>query len=531
MRACLFWALALLFGLQGQASGAEPARLVVLIMIDQLPVRLLDRARPWVQSGLRRMLHDGTGFVGEYPYAATVTAVGHAFVVTGAAPSASGIVANAWWDRRLGREVGAVEDPLYHLLGRPPRAGDGTAPTQLRAEGVADVLAEVSHGQSQTVALSWKDRAAIMPGGQHPTTAVWFDAASLAYTSSSYYGALPAWVTRANALRPATRHAGAVWRPLSARALEAAGPEAAPGEREREGLGIRFPHTLPKAPGAAFAAALAATPFAIDDLFALAGDALAAQRLGLDAAPDLLSISVSAPDFLGHAMGAESREALDLMLVVDRDLGSLFDALDKQVGTGRWSALLTSDHGSAELPERVAARLGVPVSEYRVSLAVHRQRLAAALPKGYGVSFKMPWVWLTAPPGSTRQAQARAIRDARAALEAAAGVEEVFSRDELASAHGRLARAVQLGWDAERAGDLFVVPEHGVLLVDEDPPLGGTSHGTPWDYDQRVPILIYGARALTAAAPVSMARVAPTLAALLGVRPPREARADSLLAP
>jgi predicted AlkP superfamily pyrophosphatase or phosphodiesterase len=531
MRARWLCTLAFVFGLQGLAHGAEPPRLVVLIMIDQLPVRLLDRARPWVQAGLRRMLRGGASFVGEYPYAATVTAVGHAFVVTGAAPSESGIVANAWWDRQLGREVGAVEDARYHLLGRPPQTGDGTAPTQLRAEGVADVLADATHGQGQTVAVSWKDRAAILPGGQHPTAAVWFDAARLAYTSSSYYGALPAWVARANQLRPATRHVGAVWRPLSGRALEAAGPDAAPGERDREGLGIRFPHRLPTTPGAAFGAALAATPFAIDDLFALAADALAAQGLGRDAAPDLLSISVSAPDFVGHAMGADSREALDLMLVVDRDLGILFDALDKQVGAGRWAALLSSDHGSAELPERVAARLGVPVSEYRVSLAEHRERLAAALPKGYAVRLKMPWVWLTAPAASTREEQARAIRDAQSALEAAPGVEVVFTRDELASAHGRLARAVRLGWDDERAGDLFVVPEHGVLLVDDDPALGGTSHGTPWDYDQRVPILIYGARALAAPGPVSMARVAPTLAAMLGVRPPRGAHADSLLAP
>jgi hypothetical protein len=493
--------------------------LVVLIIIDQLPTRLFERARPLFSGGIKRLVDRGTRFVGEYPYANTVTATGHAFLATGAPPRDSGILMNAWIDRARFEPVTSVSDPVH-----------GASPSRLHAEGISDVLRAETNGRAKIVAVSWKDRGAIILGGKKPDVAVWFDAEQLAFTTSSYYGALPGFVSEANKKRPASRLRGATWTASldEATLMRLAGPDDAPGEGDLAGLGTTFPHRLPRS-SPDFARALAATPFAAELLIDLAKDAVIAESLGADSVPDFLSISVSATDLLGHAMGMDSREALDLILRIDRALGPLFDLLDARVGADAWSAVLTSDHGVAPLPERLAAEFGLPAERFRMILDSDVARRVEKVLPGWSARFLHPWIWLSAPPNTTPRDRAAAIDRARAALESIDGVLGAFDRTQLVGTDG-LSASIRASWDAELAGDLYVLPRPGVVYGDDDVPRGGTTHCSPWWYDTHVPIVVYGSRVETSTGSVPMGRVVSTVADLLGVRPPRMAHQRSLLA-
>jgi hypothetical protein len=155
--------------------------------------------------------------------------------------------------------------------------------------------------------------------------------------------------------------------------------------------------------------------------------------------------------------------------------------------------------------------------------------LAPALPPGTTAKVRMPWIWIQSSPGTTKPAQARAMATAQAALERLPSVEAAFTRASLDGIEGRLAGAVRAAWDAERSGDLYVVPAPGAVFDEEHLEHGGTSHGSPWAYDRLVPILTYGAGVRRSAEPVPMGSIAPTLSALLGIRAPRQAREASLL--
>ncbi len=497
-------------------------RLVVLVVLDQMPVRAFARARPHFKGGFARTVAEGALRIGRYPYANTVTAAGHAFLATGAPPAESGILQNEWWDRAAGREVFSVD------------AGDGkgASPGNLRTEGVGDVLAAASGGSAKIVGLSWKDRGAILPVGRRPTAAVWFDVKTLGFATSAYYGALPAFAERANRERPITRHVGAVWKPtLAPPVLSSLCDDAAPGEGDFHGLGTRFPHRLPSAPGHAFGRALAATPFAVDALFELAADAAEALDLGGDDVPDLLTVSVSATDMQAHATGADSCEAIEVLLAADRAFGVLLARLEQRT-KGRLAVVVSSDHGGVALPEHTVAELGVPVTELRAPTDRGIAALVKArLPMGWRAEFLHPWLWLlpTVPAPAPRE---RAIAAAKEALLALPPVLSVWTEADTRRPGDALAGTVARSWDPTRAGDLYVLLRPGAVFDEQYVTGGGTTHGTPWDSDVHVPVVVWGAPVAPSAGPIPMARVPATLADLLGVRPPKAAaRAGSLLAP
>jgi arylsulfatase A-like enzyme len=497
----------------------RPAPLVVVVVYDQLGTATLERHLPHLApDGLIRstMAAGSTVWNARYPYAATYTAPGHAAIFTGAAPERSGIAANKVWDRARGKRISAVDDATHPVIGRE---GAFASPENLRVSTVGDVLRAATADRAHVVALSLKDRSAVLPGGRRAELALWFDREARAFTTSTYYApAVPAWVgafAAAHPLDPST----VAWEPadpaLLARVL---GPDDAAGEGDWEGYGRTFPHR----PGASRDPweALLATPMAGEALLALATESARVLALGDDATPDLLAISLSNVDHVGHTFGPDSWEYLDNLVRTDRAAGAFVRAL---AARREVSVLITADHGAAPLAERAS---GTAREGARLLPAMLAERAEAACDAALGPgtwvdAFVQPFVYLseTAEQPAHRDRAVAAVRTALAALPGVHSVRDVRDAERLRASTVPLERAVGLSLPPQPPGELFLVPAEGSVIDEEVPAGAGTSHGSPWDYDTHVPVVFAGPGVAhtTSRDVVDQRRVAATIAGLLGI--------------
>ncbi len=516
---------------QTPSSRTVHPKLVVLIVVDQLPTWIFERDRSLFKGGFARLLRDG-GYVraAELPYANPFTAPGHASIATGAPPSVHGVLSNTWFRRLQQRELAAELDPEGTVFSVGPSQGGELSPDDsasarvLRVDGIADILRRASLERAHSVAIGLKPRAAAFVAGRRPDLVIWYDAAAGGMTTSRAYAPEPPpWLVKLALDHPATRFFKESWTPLDPAVLARVTgiPDAAPGEGDIEGFGVAFPHELAKsvAPQKLFLH----TPYADEMVLETALTSLDAMELGNDNIPDLLAISFNAHDYAGHLWGPESWEALDLTLRFDLTLGRLFDALDKRLGHDGWAVVLTSDHGATPVVERGTARgRRIPTGEImKAAEAVLVRRL------GQG-----PWVaaltsgnlYLTpafARIQDPRRAEAlTAAANAISALPniAAAGVVERLAGN--CAARTDLDRAICLSIVPEESGDLYVVPTAGSLITDYKT---GTHHDAPFDDNRRVPIFVMGPGIAPQQGIGSLLQVAPTVSALLGIPPPEAA--------
>jgi hypothetical protein len=527
---------------QRDAVRPEPApqavrpRLVVLLVVDQLPSWSFDVQRTALDGGIARLLERGVYWPhARYPYAATHTAPGHATIGTGAPPSVHGIVANRWIDAASGELREAGEDATSFVLdprGGPPHA-PGISSARLEVDGLAEGL-HGGHGDgAQAIAIGLKARAAGHVLGRHPDLALWFDTGSGALTSSTaFVETLPPWVIAFARAHPRDAVLAQPWPAEDPERLAAlaGGPDDRPGESDPYGLGTTYPHDLASATDPA--KAFAFTPMASTLLVDAAIAAIDGARLGDDEVPDLLAITFSAHDYAGHAWCQESWERVDHLLRLDHDIGRLLQALDRDVGRERYAVVLTSDHGSTP-----SLALAGPDGKLVVTDDVGKAAAAAAervLGPGH-------WIAGTTVVGVTASPALEAIgveqRDAAitamvAAISALPGIGFVARTDHLegrcnerSGVEALACRSVFAG----RSGIIFFTAAPGSLLNDDASEC--TVHGSPQPYDREVPLVIVapGSAAREVSDEVSMLRVAPTIAALLGVSPPAAATAPGLL--
>jgi hypothetical protein len=483
------------------AAKAPQPRLVVLVVVDQLPSWVWDARASFMRHGLARVQREG--FVwrrARYPYAATFTAPGHAALGTGAPPSVTGILANAWYRRDLSTIVDSTWDPKSPRL--DVEADIGTSPELVRVDGVGDMV--VARG-GKSVGVGVKDRGALLPAGRKPTLAVWFDSTSGRFTTSRWYSEqVPAWVSRLTQEKPIPPRArGYLWEPLDPAFLAAHAmvPDDAPGEDEVAGR--TFPHRFPQS-DEAIELATKASPLGLTATRELAEAAIEGERLGFDDVPDLLTVSFAALDYVGHRWGQESWEALDMLLRVDAELGQLWQTLDEKVGKGQWAAIVTTDHGVARMVEHTG---GVRVRVPDVSRAVGETVLAA----------REPYVWLRERPTDAElDAMVERVR-------AVPGIGGAWRTDRLTggcAARPEPERSVCWSIDPERAGDIYFAPAAGSIIYSKE--FDPTTHGSPNPDDVYVPVMLLapGVASGRSDDEVSILRVAPTLAALLGVNAP-----------
>ena len=483
-------------------------------MLDQWPEWSFEAKRGGVpRRASSALLAEGEWHVGEHPSAATLTAPGHALLGTGAATATSGILANEWWHRDVHRILMAVEDE------------DGTRRRSGCACRGSATRSPTTPGQGRRhqpqVARGAAAARAHRPRVWYDPHAARFDSYALAHGTPT---ATPKpWLETYTAAHPIGPRLQP-WTPLPDTAQLAGVPDDNPGEVGEKGFGATFPHdpAATKNP----AETVFATPLGNDVLFEVASAAIAGEHLGADRAPDLLVVSLSAHDYVGHGWGHESQEQWDIERRLDEQLGGFLDDLDHQVGAGRWAMVVTSDHGASPLPETLH---GGRLTPEQVRVAANAAASAVLGPGTWIDNTHYPNVYFSsAMLAQPKSELASATKRVIFALRSFPAIERV---GKVADVAGHCAtrtgddRALCLTFDPERSGDLFYLPARGFIMDTEDEP-AATAHGSIHDYDRQVPLLILApgrtkhAPATAPAGTVDMQTVAPLLAGWLGVQLP-----------
>jgi len=518
--------------LAGTAMAEAPPpkpKLVLTIMIDQFRPEYLHRFRPYFgRGGFNLLLQRGANFTGaRYEHGVTSTCPGHAVVLTGSYSNVNGIINNSWYDADAGRAVYCAADSLAQVIGKQ---AEGRSPRNLIGSTVGDELKLSSAGRSRVVAVAGKDRSAIMLGGHLPDAAYWTVDTSV--VSSTYYmKELPEWVRRFNASGAASGYSGKVWeRLLPVARYNAFGLDDVAGEEGVASRGKVFPHRLdsvaPTFPR--FVTSLEYSPFHNEVVADFAMRALVEEGLGRDSVTDLLAISFSALDRVGHAYGPHSHEVMDVVIRADRLLERLFAFVGKQVGLANTLIVLTADHGVSPLPELVAALkpgagMGGRVDPATISAAVQAgldRRFGALAAPGWIAYHEPPWIYLNLAALQKRGIPVEtAEREARAAVEKVPGVHQAITAAELRLSSQAPQSPASFSFHSARAGNVYYDMRPYWLVEAHQT---GASHGSPWSYDAKVPLLWFGAGISPGvhAGTVSIADIAPTLSALLGIAEP-----------
>jgi len=498
------------------ATDEPPPRLVVLVVLDQVGDWVLDEHLALLPpaSLMRRAWQEGARHTVALPYANTATAAGHATLVTGVAPAEHGAFANAVHDAARGH-LPIVDDGAHPVIGNPD---SHVSPLALRVPTVGDRLHAATGGKAVIAGVSMKARAAVLATGRSADIAVFYDDDIPALTTSAWYrpdGRLPDWLAAFNAEWPVER----TFTTWQRRADSPCVVDDAPGEGPFLGWNNVFPYDPADShkPDKTFGYSAASTPY----LFAAGRSVIEAEAMGRDEVPDLLVLGVSGTDRIGHVWGATSCEYVDNLLRTDRELTALARSLPADA---RVTWVITADHGVARLPERNAVP-GGRLSGAQI-LETARSAARAALGEGDWIAgYQSSSLYFTAA-GDARGAELGAA--VAAALTDLPGIERAYGfrdRATLAGSESSVDRLAAASMPADVDADLLVVPAAGWFNELSDVPGGGTNHGTPWDYDRRVPVLMwgYGVERVVTEDVADARRVAATLAAILGVPAPEDA--------
>ncbi|NUO82129.1 alkaline phosphatase family protein [candidate division KSB1 bacterium] len=528
---CVVGALLLLCISGPAAIMARPQpKLVVVISIDQFRYDYLTRfEKHFVARGFNLFLKEGANFVcARHGHALNKTAAGHAVIMSGAYANHHGIISNDWYDVEGQSEVYCVGDLTVHTIGAE---GEGRSPKNLMATTVGDHLRESNAGQSKVIAVSNKDRAAVLMGGKLANAAYWM--IDSAFVTSSYYMAdLPEWVKQYNRTNPVLAYFDKSWERLLPEAEYAVqGVDDFHAEETANGMDRAFPHRIRgmrKRLTSSFFRAFDCSPFASEVLVDFARQGIVHEQLGQRGVTDLLCLSFSANDRIGHAFGPNSHEVMDVTLRTDRLLEQFFAFLDEKIGLQNCTIILTSDHGVAPLPELLRAH-NPSLEAGRVDESEFARTAEQALEKEFGKLKKARrWISYTDDgmlylnPSALEEkaiAAATAEHTVDLALEALPAVYASFTHSQLAAnrSSDELGTKMLRSFFAERSGNVSVILKPWFI----DAPDGAT-HGQPWNYDAHVPLLWFGAgiKPDTYYEAVSIVDIAPTLAAMLGISRP-----------
>lgn len=483
MRIPVFFLFSFVLFFSGSRSQAA-VRLGVVVVVDQMRPEYLDRS-DLPDGGFRRLRREGAVFANaRHLHIPTETGPGHATLSTGRSPAVHGIVANDWYDRVAGSDTYCVADSVY-----------GIGPEHLRGPTLADAL-KASDAKARVFSVSGKDRAAVLLGGRKADVALWFDRAAGEFTTSSYYSR-PSWLAAFN------------------RRFKATGLLPV-----KDG---RVPKDLIASP--AYDAAL--------DL--LVAELVARERVGRGASTDLLLISYSGTDLIGHRYGIDAPQMVAQLASLDAITGRLLARLEKASG-GSLSLAFSADHGAIPPPEDPSGKaLGVRRLNWDAFAASLEKTLQDKWPlkgRAWILSNQVPHLYLNRQAAESLGLDwSEFLRQAAKLLSGVDGLAGVYVPDATGSP---FAEQFRRSYDRARSGDLFAVTARNYLLHDMIP---GTSHGTPWDYDARVPLVFWGrgVRSGGVEAPAATVDLAPTLARLLGFDYPlgdgAAVRAEALAAP
>ena len=500
---------------------------VVGIVVDQMSNEYLNRFnKDFGDDGFRKLMNGGTYFPNTYfNYVPTATGPGHASIYSGSNPSGHGIVGNRWFDRKESALTYCVSDRNTKGVNGESTVGQ-RSPTNLKGAAIGDMLKLSSSGKSKVYSLSIKDRSAILPGGYRADLALWWDDVSGKWTTSDYYvGKLPDWLDEFEKTNAADNYLF-TWNYDEGSNIDVdlknhdAFEESFKGS-EKTG----FPHDLRALYEVEGFGVLKYSPFVNTYTFDLAKTMIRKSGLGTDYNPDIISISFSGTDYIGHRFGPYSEEIRDTYIRFDRDLGDFIRFLETEFG-GDFVLFLTSDHGV------------MPNSEFLKSTKIQSQRfdykelklqIKDQLKARYGsenifMSLVENQVYLNEEELKRLGLDVNSVEDFLADfLQGIVGLNVVLTAHDLM--HKNYTRfpevLIQNGFEKERSGNLVFVLEP---FTDDAEYTKGAGHGSPYEYDRHVPLIFYG-RGITKGkcyyGNVDITQIAPSIADILKIsRPP-----------
>jgi arylsulfatase A-like enzyme len=490
------------------AYNARP-KLVVIVVIDQFRGDYLERYRDqFGEGGFRLLLDHGAYFTDcNYNYANTRTAPGHATLLTGAYSNGHGILDNEWWDPQKKGMVSSVQDEGTKLIGIASNS-PGASPHNLLSDTLGDELKLATQGKSRVFGIALKDRAAILPAGFSGDGAYWIDQKTGTWVTSTYYRSeLPKWAQDFNNSKRAEKYLNKEWKDSNGNLLRS---------------------TSPTAKESSFYELVGSTPFANDYEFEFARELITYEKLGSGLATDLLIVSLSANDILGHEVGPDSPQMQAMALAMDRQLADFFSFLGRQIGLANIWIALSADHGVAPVPG-VAGKLHIPaasLSRDKLRAQLNRllsDKLSPGRSAEYVKTFDYPLAWLDesafAALNIKEEDAERAVGEALKQV----GLRDYYTRSQLAEGEVPNTEAgLKYEHSYSPLGGWYVIGVPAPFAVGS---VNGTDHASPYTYDTHVPLVFYGlpfqpGAYRTRAEPVDLA---VTLASLLGINAPTHA--------
>ncbi len=514
-----------------------PPKLVVGIVVDQMRYDYLMRYwSKFSEDGFKRLVNGGLNCENtHYNYVPTYTGPGHASVYSGTTPAYHGIVANDWYSREENKIVYCSEDLSVSAVGGNVLSGT-MSPKRLMASNISDELRLASQKKSKVIGIAIKDRGAILPAGHTPNAAYWFDGKSSGnwMTSTYYMTDLPQWVKDFNAMGRAQEYLSKPWETLLP--IESY-TESTPDETSYEGLFKTetkpvFPHNLPTISSVSGVGLLAATPFGNTFTTEFAKAAIIGEKLGQDEYSDLLAVSFSSTDYVGHQFGTSAIETEDTYLRLDKDLADFLLFLDKNVGKKDYLIFLTADHGGAYNTTYMKDNR-IPAGNYRLdSLKIRLERF---LKPYYGDSIVTAvtndQVYFNKNRINKFYINSRELEEKSVGfLMNQEGVTGVLRGYDIANQDYSeiLNLKIKNGFQPNRSGDLVIKYAPGWLEYGNT----GTTHGSYYNYDTHVPLLWYGWKIPvgTISGYNRITDIAPTLSFILNIPLPNASTGEPIQA-
>lgn len=516
---------------------AQQPKLMIGIVIDQLRYDYLERMDTlWSEEGFKRIFNEGYNYRNaHYNYAGTYTGPGHASIYTGTTPSDHGIVGNHWYQRDEKKVVYCTDDSRYKTLGDKSRAGE-MSPHRLVANSMCDELRLSTNFKSKVIAISLKDRGSILPGGYSANGVYWFSDETSSFVSSTYYmDKLPKWVHDFNNRKLPEQYMKQTWTPTLPINTYTAFTTGDDVPYERPFLGesrTTFPYKLDSYRKKYGSKAIKSTPFGNTLTFEMAKAAIEGENLGKGAYTDFLAVSFSSTDYMGHQFGPNSVELWDAYVKFDLELADFLKYLDKEVGKDNYTLFITADHGVAEIPLYMYDNkmfAGYLPDDFLEELQKHSlEQFGDSLIE----SFINLNVYLNKEKIKSRKLdRAEVLHTFREFILSRSEVHSVFVPEELVFQSSPMSKQnrVKNGYWAKRSGDLLLVLHTGFINSKNNSQ--GTTHGSPYSYDTRIPILFYGAGIEKGSSVryVEITDIAPTVSLLLKTSLPSASKGNPLL--
>jgi len=504
-------------------------RLVVGIVVDQMRWDYLERFAPLFKAngGFNRMMSQGFSNDNcQIGYTPSVTACGHTGIYTGTVPAIHGITGNAWYDAQLKRTVYCSEDRTVDGVGAAGASDGKMSPKNMLTTSIADELRLATNFKSKVIGIALKDRGAILPAGHSANGAYWFDAKSGNFITSTYYfKELPNWVKQFNDRQIPDSLMKLGWKKSLAdqQYLQYATADEKNYESKPFGANqTKMPYELTRTANEGFGK-LSTTPWGNTLTVELAKAAVLAEDLGKDAVTDMLAVSFSSPDYVGHSFGPNSWEIVDNYIKLDEELGRMFDFLDATVGKGKYTAFLSADHAVAHVPgfmkenKLPGGLLDDKTAMNEMNAAIKAKfgidKLVVSL-TNYQVHYNRDVLdSLNADTKAINQFMVRYLMKKDYILNA-------FPTNEILTSPmpQYLREKIANGYLYNRSGDIQMVLKSGYI----DGSATGTTHGLWYSYDAHIPLLWYGfgIKQGRSSKRVYMHDIASTVASLLKIQEP-----------